>query len=118
VVLDDEAFSALTEKSVSQDHRGILTTIIDAFYAFTREPQWQKKIPATWKPLTFHILEEPFRMQNGTLNCAKKMVRERIIRSCQKILESMYTAEEDTPLSEANLETISRLTQKILGVKV
>ncbi|MDR1625448.1 MAG: AMP-binding protein [Spirochaetia bacterium] len=117
-VLDEAQLAALVGKSGQGSRGEILDAVIDAFYAFTRSPQWQKKIPVSWKPLTFRILEEAFCEQKGTLNSAKKMVRERIIRSCQQILENMYTADEDTPFNDANLEAVWRLTQKILGVKV
>ncbi|MDR1178929.1 MAG: AMP-binding protein [Spirochaetales bacterium] len=114
-VLDETRLAALAAKSSRGE---ILGEVTDAFYAFTRSPYWEKKIPASWKPLTFRILEEPFCEQKGTLNSAKKMVRERIIRSCQQILENMYAAGEDTPFNDANLEAVWRLTQKTLGVKV
>jgi long-chain acyl-CoA synthetase len=117
-VLDETQFAAIVEKRGQSSRGEILDAVTDAFYAFTRSPQWQKKIPASWKPLTFRILEEDFCEQKGTLNSAKKMVRERIIRSCQQILENMYAADEDSPFNDANLEAVWRLTQKILGVKV
>jgi long-chain acyl-CoA synthetase len=117
-VLDETQLAALVGKSGQGSRGEILGAVTDAFFAFTRSPQWQKKIPAAWKPRTFRILEEAFCEQKGTLNSAKKMVRERIIRSCRQILENMYTADEDAPFNDANLEAVWRLTQKILGVKV
>jgi long-chain acyl-CoA synthetase len=117
-VLDEAQLAALAGESGQRGRGEILEAVIAAFYAFTLSPRWQKKIPAPWKPLTFRILEEAFCEQKGTLNSAKKMVRERIIRSCQQILENMYTADENSPFNDANLEAVWRLTQRILGVKV
>jgi hypothetical protein len=118
VTLDEAHFIQVAEKNRLASRGEILAVITEAFFAFTRESFWEKKIPLAWRPFTFRVLEEAFCEQNGTLNCAKKMVRGRIIRSSQQMLENMYAAGEDSPHCEANLETVWKLTQKTLGVKV
>ncbi|MDR1933012.1 MAG: AMP-binding protein [Spirochaetales bacterium] len=118
VVLDEAQLATLTGKNSMRDRKEIFEVVAESFYAFTRDPFWQKKIPESWRPRTFRVLEEAFCDQNGTLNSAKQMVRERIIRSCQQILESMYMAGDESPFNEANLEAVWRLAQKTLGVKV
>ncbi|MCL1818652.1 MAG: AMP-binding protein, partial [Spirochaetaceae bacterium] len=118
VVLDESHLAALAEKKRFTARGEAMAEVVDAFFAYTREGFWQKRIPPAWRPVTFRVLEEGFCAEAGTLNAARKMVRERIIRSSQQILESMYAAGEDSPASEANLETVWRLIQKTLGVKV
>ena len=118
VVLDEAVFNEIAETRHLSGKGEVLDAVTEAFFAFTRDPYWNKVIPETWRPLTFRVLEEPFSEQNGTLNSAKKMVRERIIRSCQQLLDGMYIAGGDTPHCEANLEAVWRLTQKTLGVIV
>ncbi|MDR3200750.1 MAG: AMP-binding protein [Spirochaetales bacterium] len=118
VVLDEAHLVGLTEKNTLPDRSEIFKAVTESFFAFARDPFWQKKIPESWRPRTFRVLEEAFCDQNGTLNTARKMVRERIIRSSQQILESMYAAGDESPFNEANLEAVRKLAQKTLGVKV
>jgi long-chain acyl-CoA synthetase len=115
VVLDETRLKALAEKNGLTDPREILDAVIESFYAFKNNPC--RKIPGLWRPATFRILAGGFTERNGMLNSAKKIVRHRIIETCKKILESMYTAEGDSPRCEANLDVLWKLIQKTPGAE-
>lgn len=80
--------------------------------AFRKGGPYEGMFPERWLPSTFAILSEGFTEQNHMMNSTMKIVRGKIEKHYNKILEFLMTADGKNPFCNSNLDTFKLMDNR------
>jgi long-chain acyl-CoA synthetase len=107
VTLNEEHCKTLFKKAGVSSAREALELLKSEFFRFRDPTAEGKKVPSSWTPALFEIIEEQFSEKDGLINSTMKMVRYKVANRYRERIESMY--EDDDLFNERNLEAVRTL---------
>jgi len=112
VVPNKEAMKRwLAEKIMSLESEegkvGVLEELKNQLNAYRTGGIFEDRFPQRWLPTAIGILPEPFTDENQMLNSTMKMVRGKITKAYQDVLDFLYTPEAKNITNKKNQEALN-----------
>lgn len=109
IVPNQEAVGQFLKERTGATTKEVLDLYASILESFTEDLENKHRFPIRWIPSTFQLLTEPFTMENRMVNSSAKMVRYKVVESCQDLLDYMYTdegAEYDNPKNREAVKSL------------
>jgi long-chain acyl-CoA synthetase len=96
-------------KKFADGQQAVIQLFIDEINRYRETPEFKKKFPGKWLPVSFAILGTPFTEENGFINSTLKMVRWKICEFYKDRIDYMYTPDGKDVFNHQNMTIVSRL---------
>ncbi|MGA1977316.1 MAG: AMP-binding protein [Bacteroidales bacterium] len=103
----------LEEKNLTADSeegkRAILNLLENEVSEYRTNGKYGKMFPQRWLPVATGILEDGFTEENGLMNSTMKIVRGKIMKRHQDLIDFLYTPEGKDITNERNLAEVEKM---------
>ncbi|MCI0495733.1 AMP-binding protein [candidate division KSB1 bacterium] len=96
-------------KKFADGQQAVIQLFIDEINRYRETPEFKKKFPGKWLPVSFAILGTPFTEENGFINSTLKMVRWKICEFYKDRIDYMHTPDGKDVFNHQNMTIVSRL---------